>query len=37
MQVILVNSLRENSDSWNLLYRPIESSKLFNIFPLSGN
>ena len=37
MQVILVDSVRENGDSWTMFYGPVESSKLFNISHLSGN
>ena len=35
--VILVDSIRENGDSWNPLYHPVENSKLFIIYFLSGS
>ena len=35
--VILVDSIRENDDSWNPLYRLVENSKLFIIYFLSGS
>lgn len=37
MQVILMDSLTKNGDSWNPLYRQVENAALFSISLLSGN
>lgn len=37
MQVILMDSLTKNGDSWNPLYRQVENVALFSISLLSGN